>query len=162
MKEIFHFFRDPAGGEALRCSSRIHSLLHDVLQNILYQFQQQNNSLMYFKKGRKNKFSYLCLFTLGEAKADCRHVSSVPCFSFLFILCFYVLEFVHCTELKCCLKSLLLLLLFWWNPILCGMRALRFSQAAFHSVIGSFLVYNLVCAALQKREVYTCQKRSLY
>lgn len=140
------------GGEALRCSSRMQTLLHDVLLNILYQFQQQNHSLMYLKKKWRNeKFPYLCLFASGEAKADCRHVSSAPC---------YFLSFVHCTELKCCLKSLLLLLLFWWNAILCGMRALRFSQAAFHSVTGSFLVYDLRRGTFTRVRNDLCTKKS--
>lgn len=49
---------------------------------------------------------------------------SVSCFSFFFlILCFM---FWNSSIAQNFLKSLLLLLLFWWNAILCGMRALQF------------------------------------
>lgn len=66
--------------------------------------------------------------------------------------------FAHCTELKCCLKSVTTLVLV--NAILCGMRALRFS----HSVPGSFPVYNLAAeeGRLHSSETIFVLKRAVW
>lgn len=68
------------------------------------------------------------------------------CFLFFFLFfnsLLYVLEFVHCTELSEIFVITTLVLVECYSL---WHESFTIFQAAFHSVIRSFLVYNLVCA----------------
>lgn len=117
-------------------SPMVHTLLHDVWQNVKF-----NKSLVYLK--RWQNVSYMCLFTLGDAKADCTRFFY---FWFRFLLLFLTLWSLFIAQnlsvvWNLCFKGMLFY----------GMKALQSSWAVFYVICS--VVCNQCCATQYKREV---------